>query len=566
VQLQPTYDLIITGGGLAGLTLGVQVKKALPVARILILEKRKESAPLATHKVGESTVELGAFYYRDIIDLREHLENEQLPKLGLRYFFSPQHKDDLARRVEVGTVITQAIPAHQLDRGLLENELVKKASRAGIDVQMGAVAKSVQLSEKNHTLIFEKDGAGYTATCKWIADATGRSSFLKRKLELEKKSEHHINAAWFRITKDIDINDWSKNSDWQYALSYGRRRLATNHLMGKGYWFWIIPLSSGHTSFGIVADPSVHSFEEFNTFEKAMNWLHSHEPAAAQALEKDQNLLADFKVMKNFAYDTKQFYSSDRWGLVGEAGAFMDPFYSPGSDFIALGNTWLSDLIVRDLSGDDIRLRSMIYDHAHKELLNGWFLLYTHMYPLFGKTQVMLLKLVWDWGSYWSVPTVLFMNNGYISLDVLRKYSTSIGPRFAALNKQMQNLFLEWGKVEHDELSDKLINLFDVDCLHIFHKELDCRYPETELVAKISANMKVLEDLAAGIFRRVFALIRETPYDMPVNPYTMSLSDSRKSLLAKSLETGALPVVDSIDMDIDRVWLSAEKIARSNER
>ena len=58
------YDVVITGGGLAGLTLALQLKKSKPVCTILVLEKRKDDAPAATHKVGESLSELGAYYLR----------------------------------------------------------------------------------------------------------------------------------------------------------------------------------------------------------------------------------------------------------------------------------------------------------------------------------------------------------------------------------------------------------------------------------------------------------------------------------------------------------------------
>ena len=43
-----------------------------------------------------------------------------------------------------------------------------------------------------------------------------------------------------------------------------------------------------------------------------------------------------------------------RTGLVGEAAAFLDPFYSPGSDFIAIGNTMVGRLIEEDLDGKSI--------------------------------------------------------------------------------------------------------------------------------------------------------------------------------------------------------------------
>jgi hypothetical protein len=53
--------------------------------------------------------------------------------------------------------------------------------------------------------------------------------------------------------------------------------LSTNHLLGKGYWVWIIPLASGATSIGIVADPQFHPYAEFNTFERAMQWLKKNQ-------------------------------------------------------------------------------------------------------------------------------------------------------------------------------------------------------------------------------------------------------------------------------------------------
>ena len=52
------------------------------------------------------------------------------------------------------------------------------------------------------------------------------------------------------------------------------------------------------------------------------------------------------------AYGTRQFFSADRWGMTCEAAAFTDPFYSPGSDFIALENDYLTDLIRRDVAGE----------------------------------------------------------------------------------------------------------------------------------------------------------------------------------------------------------------------
>ena len=42
----------------------------------------------------------------------------------------------------------------------------------------------------------------------------------------------------------------------------GIRQYSTNHLLGEGYWVWLIPLSTGPISIGVCADPRFHPFEE----------------------------------------------------------------------------------------------------------------------------------------------------------------------------------------------------------------------------------------------------------------------------------------------------------------
>ncbi len=552
------YDVLILGGGLAGLTLALQLKQTKPGISILVLEKRKKDAPVATHKVGESLSELGSSYLRNVLDLKDYLKEHQLPKFGFRFFFSPEHAREMDKRVEVGSKIFNPFPTHQIDRGLLENELVSKLKDSGVEIILGAKVTDMELSKSGHKVRFENESNEYSAEGQWIIDSTGRSSLLKRKLGLEKEINHDINAAWFRLDAEIDIDYWSDNLDWRNFVDPGRRRLATNHLMGEGYWVWLIPLVSGKISIGIVADPKFHPFYEFNTFEKAMKWLEKYEPLAAEMLGKHKEKLMDFKVMKHFAYDTKQFYSSDRWAVTGEAGAFLDPLYSPGSDFIALSNSWITDLIVRDTNKEDISLRTLIFDLAHKELLSGWITLYRNMYGIFGKTQIMLMKIVWDWASYWAIPNVLFNNKGYTDIAVLKQYSSSnvsIGRRFAKLNERMQELFRTWSQHNIESCSGHQLNVFDLLCLRQFQTELLQQYKSGELMPKIESNLKILEHISAEIFRLVSEQINDTPNDMNVDPYSMMISDGKEELLKKSKNQNALGVVESIRTDIAVMWL-----------
>ena len=125
-------DVTILGGGLAGLTLALQLKQSQPNITIRVLELRKSSAPTSAHKVGESTVELGTHYLREVLGLGSYLDQKHLPKQGLRFFFSPEAKEKIEERVELGARSELPIPSHQIDRGVFENDLAQKLRDIGV--------------------------------------------------------------------------------------------------------------------------------------------------------------------------------------------------------------------------------------------------------------------------------------------------------------------------------------------------------------------------------------------------------------------------------------------------
>ena len=120
-----SFDVIILGGGLAGLTLARQLMTRHPGLRLAVVEKRIFPVAETTHKVGESTVEIGAHYFGEQLGLKKHLTDEQLPKFGLRFFFKDAFQS-LAEGTEVGGSSFFAAPSYQVDRGRLENYLAEK--------------------------------------------------------------------------------------------------------------------------------------------------------------------------------------------------------------------------------------------------------------------------------------------------------------------------------------------------------------------------------------------------------------------------------------------------------
>ena len=522
------YDVAILGGGLAGLTLALQTKQENPSASIVVMERRDGNAPDAAHKVGESTVELGTHYIREILDLKDYMDEHQLPKHGLRFFFSPQHKNDISKRVELGPRKLLPVPSHQIDRGTFENKLTELCIERGIEMQLGAKVTNVDLNYEGHTVQFEQAEKTVTVNSKWVVDTTGRSGLIKRKLGLKKDIDHAVCAAWFRIKGELNVDEWSDNKEWNTFLEPGLRRLGTIHFMDKGYWVWLIPLATGNTSVGIVADPAIHPFETYNKLDKALEWLKINEPLCHKHIEPRKEDILDFKVLKHFALNSEKLYSDERWVISGESGIFLDPFYSPGTDFISMSNTFITDLITRDLRGEDVSLHTSVYEKTLFAVFNNWVPLYQNKYHMWGSTQTMIFKIFWDWAIYWSVPTLIFTNEAFTNLSVLKNLFASedgAGQKFGRLNVQVQTLLTEW--VEHDNqaFSDRYIDPFDINYLKAFHLGLEDRYSSRELIQKINENMTVLEEIAAEMFVLMSSKVYGTPMNLKVDPYAMTLKE-----------------------------------------
>jgi hypothetical protein len=279
-------------------------------------------------------------------------------------------------------------------------------------------------------------------TCDWLVDASSRSALLKRKQRLVKPSKHRINAAWFRIDKALSIDDWTDNAEWKQLCTGLSRRPSTNHLMGKGYWAWIIPLAGDRTSIGLVADPEVHALSAYNSFDRFIIWADKNQPQFAERLDSARDSLMDFRCLKNLALNSEKVWSGDRWAMTGESGLFADPFYSPGTDFIALSNTFITDLITGKRSQAELAIRASVYEKMYQSFFDSTMSLYENLYGGFGDTRLMVVKSTWDYAYYWCVLAWLFFREALTDLSFLRIAQSDL-LRIRALNNHMQEQFVD---------------------------------------------------------------------------------------------------------------------------
>lgn len=434
------YDVVVCGGGLAGLTAARQIKRTIPELSVLVLERTPGDIPDAAYKVGESTVEVGAHYFTNHLDLGDHFNTEQLPKLGLRFFFGDSG-GPFEARPELGLRQFPVVPSYQIDRGIFERELRGSARELGVELVERADIADIELAadDEDHLIHYELEGEGASRTvrARFVVDASGRKRLIQRKLDLAAPSPHKINAAWWRFRGEFDIDTMagSTSPTWM-PKNQERRWFSTNHLMGPGYWVWMIPLSSGNTSVGIVADENVHPFNTYSTETKARRWLEQFEPTLADFVGQAE--IMDALRLRNASHFSKQVFSHRRWSCVGEAAVFLDAFYSPGSDWIGYTNTITTRMIELDRAG---RLTEEVTDTFNRlvleDLWSNYLPIYLDNYPIFGHAQAMTTKVVWDTSFYWALPSQLFFR-GLMADEYAVAEFHPIAQRFCDIQKRMQ--------------------------------------------------------------------------------------------------------------------------------
>ena len=489
------YDVVICGAGLAGLTLARQLRMNQPNLKIALFDKARRPFKDACLKVGESSVEVGTHYFADRLKLQDYFAKKHVPKLGLRFFFGDAH-GPFEERPEFGAIEFPEVPSYQIDRGIFENDVREMIVEDGAHLYEGFSVRDILLAEDDqpHRVVVHSDDIDgeVTVNCRWVVDGTGRRRMLQNKLGLSTPNGHSASAAWFRIEGRIDVDDLVPESQrkWHERMPTRTRYYSTNHLMGEGYWVWLIPLGSGNTSIGIVTSEEIHPIKEFNNYDLAFRWLLRHEPKLAAHLNGKEPL--DFLCYKNYSYSSHQVVSHERWTCIGEAGVFVDPFYSPGSDFICMGNLMTEALITADMESRLTRDYAEDLNALFLAVNEGFVDLYRNSYGVWGVTHVMSAKILWDWAIYWAFFAQLCFQDILTRPDLVKQLFT-MGKGYLPLNGKAQQLFRDWGRAGGNRDSYEFLNPFEVPYVLYTHVELATKRTPEETIAYIEENVPVFE-------------------------------------------------------------------------
>jgi flavin-dependent dehydrogenase len=300
-------DVFVIGGGPAGATIA-----ALLAERGLgVVLADKDRHP--RFHIGESLLPQNLPLF-DRLGVRDKIETSAMRKYGIE-FVSPFHGKSVT--FDFVKALDRRFPyAFQVRRSSFDHMLLRNAAAKGASVFEECRVTAVEFPQGTDPLITAKGADGQTQRwqARFVVDASGRDTLLGGQMGLKERNPRNNSAAIF-------------------GHFTGARRLEGKDegnitiVWFDNGWFWFIPLSDGTTSVGAVC-PAEFFKNRGSDLAGFFHRLIAASPEIADRL-RNAELAGEVTATGNYSYRSRQT-SGDRFLMVGDACAFIDPVFSTG--------------------------------------------------------------------------------------------------------------------------------------------------------------------------------------------------------------------------------------------
>lgn len=419
-------DVLVIGGGPAGSTIATLL--AREGRRVVMLEKAQHPR----FHIGESLLPANVALLEQL-GVRAEVEAIGMPKWGVE-FVSPQH----AHRsfVEFGDAMDKSMPmAWQVRRSDFDTILFRNACKAGATGIEGAKVRAVDFDADGATVqALLDDGATRSWRARYVVDASGRDTLLSSQFGWKQRNPKHNSAALF--------------GHFRHARRLeGKLEGNISIFWFQHGWFWFIPLADGSTSIGAVCWPQYLKTRDKPLKDFFLDTI-AMSPQLAERLQGAELVDDSVWATGNYCY-TSSASSGERFLLLGDAFAFIDPVFSSGV-YLAMANAFEGAKTVAaclDRPAEAAAARRAYHRHiVHGPRAFSWFIfrmtnpamreLFMHPRNVLRVKEAVLSLLAGDiyGGSPIRVPLWLFKGIYYIG-------SLSSLPRtFAAWRARRRNI------------------------------------------------------------------------------------------------------------------------------
>ena len=327
-----SYDVIVAGGGPAGSTTASYLRKH--GRSVLVLEKEQ----FPRFHIGESLLPCCGEIW-DELELKDEMARRFIVKPGARFI----HNESGA---EYTYYFAYAIRpdhpfAYEVQRGEFDQMLLDNSARLGAEVRYLTAVRDVEfLPDRVKVTARPETGADYTVEAQMFVDATGRDTFLGGKFGLKVTDD--------LVTTNVACFTHYEGCQRQAGSDEGNITI----VLFDGGWWWFIPFRGTLTSIGCVLQKD---------FTRSRRGLSSEDMFAAALAETPamQKLLSGATRVRpvgttgNWSYRCRQYYG-DRFLMVGDAAAFIDPLFSTGVLMAMQGGRFAASAIHSALRAGDL--------------------------------------------------------------------------------------------------------------------------------------------------------------------------------------------------------------------
>lgn len=323
------YDLAIIGAGPAGTVLASLVRRQDPSRRVLIVER--EVFP--RHRVGESLIAgIGPILARagllESIEAMASVEGNPagiVRKAGAVFYWGPEERDYWTADFREPDTGRPAPGSYQVDRARFDAYLLEHAKRLGAEHVTGEVVEAVE-REDSVELAYRAGGETHRVTASYVVDASGQARCLSRLLgvaheRLDDMNNYAVYGYWRRSERLAHGAPLKTNEAWTFISTT------------RDGWCWHIHIGESLVSIGLVTNRDAIP----SGGEDALRAFYLENVRACEGvgdLVAGATLVTkpgarELNVVKDWSSRAARF-CGERWFLVGDAAAFVDPILGSG--------------------------------------------------------------------------------------------------------------------------------------------------------------------------------------------------------------------------------------------
>lgn len=229
----------------------------------------------------------------------------------------------------------------QVTRAAFDEMLLKHAARCGARVVQSCRATDAVFDGDGVTLtLVDSGGATRTHRVGMVVDSSGRAGFLAKRFGTRVMDPELKNIAVHAQFEGIPRAEGRRAGDI---------RIVSRYDVG---WYWLIPLTREVTSVGVVLPQAHYNATGLPTAEQTLEKYLAETPAMVGLL-REARRVSPARFDADYSYLATQ-HAGDRWVLVGDAGAFLDPIFSTGVLLALQGGVDAAEAIDAGLAKGDL--------------------------------------------------------------------------------------------------------------------------------------------------------------------------------------------------------------------